>query len=97
MWGRFRTLSERKVLFFHNMNDMRPRWFVRNLESALNVLPLTVVTGARQTGKTTLVKSIGPSRAYLTLDDVGVLDRAERHPDALLRSRSSVVKCNGRF
>ena len=35
------------------MNGIRPRWFLRNLESALNVLPVTVVTGARQTGKTT--------------------------------------------
>jgi predicted AAA+ superfamily ATPase len=69
------------------MNDIRPRWFVRNLESALKVLPVTVVTGARQTGKTTLVKSLSPSRAYFTLDEVGVLDQAERHPDALLSSR----------
>ncbi len=65
------------------MNEIRQRWFVRNLESALKVLPVTVVTGARQTGKTTLVKSFGPSRAYFTLDDVGVLDQAERHPEAL--------------
>lgn len=69
------------------MNSIRPRWFVRNLESALKVLPVAVVTGARQTGKTTLVKSLGPSRAYFTLDDVGVLDQAERHPEALLSSR----------
>ena len=66
------------------MNGIRPRWFVRNLESALKVLPVTVVTGARQTGKTTLVKSLGPSRAYFTLDDVGVLDQVERHPESLL-------------
>ena len=69
------------------MNGIRPRWFVRNLESALRVLPVTVVTGARQTGKTTLVKSLSPARAYFTLDDVGVLDQAERHPDTLLSSR----------
>lgn len=69
------------------MNDMRSRWFARNLESALRVLPVTVVTGARQTGKTTLVKSLGPSRTYFTLDDVGVLDQAERHPDSLLATR----------
>src|SRR6266404_2454646 len=68
------------------MNGIRPRWFVRNLESALQVLPVTVVTGARQTGKTTLVKTLGPSRAYFTLDDLGVLDQAERHPETLLAS-----------
>lgn len=69
------------------MNSIRPRWFVRNLEAALKVLPVTVVTGARQTGKTTLVRSLAPARTYLTLDDVGVLDQAERHPDALLGRR----------
>ena len=69
------------------MNGIRPRWFAQNLESALKVLPVTVVTGARQTGKTTLVKSFAPARAYFTLDDVGILDQAERHPDALLSSR----------
>ncbi len=69
------------------MNGIRPRWYVRNLESALRVLPVTVVTGARQTGKTTLVKSMDPDRAYFTLDDLGVLDQAERSPDALLGSR----------
>jgi len=69
------------------MKRLRPRWFAKNLESALKVLPVTVVTGARQTGKTTLAKSLSPSRAYFTLDDVGVLDQAERQPDSLLRSR----------
>jgi predicted AAA+ superfamily ATPase len=69
------------------MNSIRPRWFARNLASALKVLPVTVVTGARQTGKTTLVQSLGPDRAYFTLDAVDVLDQAERHPETLLASR----------
>ena len=68
------------------MNDISPRWFIGNLQSALRVLPVTVLTGARQTGKTTLVKSLRPSRAFFTLDEVGTLDQAERHPDALLAS-----------
>lgn len=69
------------------MNGIRRRWFSQNLESALKVLPVTVVTGARQTGKTTLAKSLGDQRSYFTLDDVGVLAQAERNPDSLLASR----------
>ncbi len=69
------------------MNGIRHRWFSQNLESALKVLPVTVVTGARQTGKTTLAKSLDSKRAYFTLDDVGVLDQAERNPDSLLTTR----------
>jgi len=69
------------------MNDIRLRWFAGNLATALKVLPVVVVTGARQTGKTTLVKSLGPARNYFTLDDVGVLDQAERNPDSLFVAR----------
>ncbi|HRT07905.1 MAG TPA: ATP-binding protein [Candidatus Paceibacterota bacterium] len=69
------------------MNGIRNRWFSRNLESALKVLPVTVVTGARQTGKTTLVRMLGAKRSFFTLDDFGVLDQAERNPDSLLDSR----------
>jgi hypothetical protein len=60
------------------MKDIRPRWFGRNLATALKILPVTVVTGARQTGKTTLVKTLGSTRTYLTLDEVSVLDRPPR-------------------
>jgi len=73
------------------MDNIKPRWFLRNLQSALRVLPVTVLTGARQTGKTTLTKSIEPSRAYFTLDEIGVLDQAERNPDSLLATRPVIL------
>lgn len=49
------------------------------------------MTGARQTGKTTLAQAIEPARAYFTLDDVGVLDQAERNPDSLLTTRPVIL------
>lgn len=73
------------------MKGIKLRWFGRNLQSALRVLPVTVLTGARQTGKTTLTRAIEPSRAYFTLDDVGVLDQAERNPDSLLGTRPVIL------
>ena len=73
------------------MEKIRPRWFRRNLQTALRVLPVTVLTGARQTGKTTLTQAIEPARAYFTLDDVGVLDQAERNPDSLLATRPVIL------
>jgi len=69
------------------MKEIRDRWFQKNLEAALRVLPVSVLTGARQTGKTTLSRSVTPTRSYLTLDDIGVLDQALRTPDSLLASR----------
>src|SRR5882724_7860544 len=73
------------------MGEIKPRWFRRNLQTALRVLPVTVLTGARQTGKTTLTQAIEPARAYFTLDDVGVLDQAERNPDSLLATRPVIL------
>lgn len=69
------------------MNEIKLRWFRKNLQAALRVLPAVVVTGARQTGKTTLVKSLEATRAYYTLDDLGVLDQAQRQPETLLATR----------
>jgi predicted AAA+ superfamily ATPase len=73
------------------MGRIKPRWCSKNLQSALRVLPVTVLTGARQTGKTTLTQSLEPTRAYFTLDDVGILDQAERNPDSLLAARPVVL------
>lgn len=54
---------------------------------ALARSPVVVLTGARQTGKTTLVTSlIGQERNFITLDDIEILERAEKQPDSLLES-----------
>lgn len=73
------------------MDNIKPRWFQQNLQAALRVLPVSVLTGARQTGKTTLTQGIVPARAYFTLDDLGVLDQAARNPDALLATRPVIL------
>jgi len=65
--------------------------FRHNLHTALRVLPVTVLAGARQTGKTALMQAIEPARAYFTLDDIGVLDQAEGNPDSLLVTRSVIL------
>ena len=52
----------------------------------LGRMPVVVVTGARQTGKTTLVRHLEPAkgRHFVTLDSLGALDQARREPDALV-------------
>ena len=56
-------------------------------------MPVVVVTGARQTGKSTLVGDLVPGgRASYSLDDLDVRAQAERSPDELLeRSRTLVL------
>ena len=64
----------------------RPRLLQEPLSRAASVMPVVVVTGARQTGKTTLVRELGPrgDRLYVTLDDMDVLEQAAFEPDDLV-------------
>ena len=62
-----------------------PRHAEHALARMLETFPVVVVTGARQTGKSTLVRDRLPgSRAYLTLDDVLLRDEARRDPELFL-------------
>lgn len=63
-----------------------PRWMGGRLEKLLRRFPVVVVTGARQTGKTTLVQRLPSARhrTYRTLDDPVSLESAARDPEAFL-------------
>jgi len=65
--------------------DYAPRVLESIIDARLNAFPVVVVTGARQTGKSTLARHLGgEERTYLTLDDLSVLEQAVRSPDQLL-------------
>ncbi|MGH7824435.1 MAG: ATP-binding protein [Candidatus Binatia bacterium] len=72
------------------MNNLHSPFIPRLLEpvvdEALRQFPVVVVTGATQTGKSTLVQNLpsAGTRVYLTLDDLDILARAERFPEALV-------------
>ena len=62
-----------------------PRLVDDALVARLRVMPAVVLTGARQTGKSTLVEQLVPGkRRYRSLDEFDVRDAARRHPEALL-------------
>ena len=65
-----------------------PRFAAGLLQRALDVSPVVVLMGARQTGKSTLVRSepFLADRLYLTLDDPETHERARLAPRDLLRS-----------
>ena len=52
----------------------------------MQVAPVTVLLGARQTGKSTLVRWLPElgDRPYLTLDDFAVRAQAQTDPESLL-------------
>ena len=64
-----------------------PRVASRLLQEAMEDFPVVVVTGARQTGKTTLVRDLlsDPDRLYVSLDDLEALSQAETDPNGMVR------------
>lgn len=69
------------------MESIRKRWLTGRVQAALEALPVVVLTGARQTGKTTLTRGLPERRSFLSLDDLDVLGQARSDPDTLLASR----------
>lgn len=69
------------------MTDYLPREIASRLERALRQLPVVVLSGLRQTGKSTLLqrkKSLATGRTYRTLDDFATLAAAQANPESLL-------------
>lgn len=73
--------------------EPEPRLASEALRRAATVMPAVVVTGARQTGKSTLVGRLfaGPERLHLTLDDLDVLGQARADPEDLLGRASRIT------
>jgi hypothetical protein len=72
---------------------MLPRVAAQHLTVGADVMPIVVIMGARQTGKSTLVRSHPTfgSYAYLTLDTVDIRAQAKSDPRALLRRAPRLV------
>ena len=77
----------------------RKRWITFSLKEALTLMEkgaisVITLTGARQTGKTTLVRNEEPFNAwdYINLDNLDVLAVAKTTPEALIgRSKAVIV------
>src|SRR5512139_522508 len=77
------------MIIIHVM-ELLPRLVSASLIRRARVMPVVVLGGARQTGKSTLVRDLGPpgERLYLTLDDLDVLGQARSDPgDLVSRAR----------
>lgn len=62
-----------------------PRFAAERLQSLLGTFPVVVLTGARQTGKTALVRRTLPHYHYVSLDLPSLAALAETEPDRFLR------------
>jgi len=79
------------MIIIHAVKTL-PRLVEPALAARLRVMPAAVVTGARQTGKSTLAaKRVQGTRRYASLDDLDVLDAARRDPEALVGGSGPVT------
>src|SRR3989304_6543941 len=67
-------------------NPVLPRAAAAAIERAARIAPVVVLLGARQTGKTTLLRALPllEGRPYLTLDDFDLRAQAEAEPEAVV-------------
>ena len=79
------------MIIIHGMNPL-PRVVGPALRERLAAMPAVVLTGARQTGKSTLAEHlVAGQRQYRSLDDLDVLDAARRDPETLVGGREPVT------
>ena len=79
------------MIIIQAMNEILPRLAAEQLEAHLRTMPAVVVTGARQTGKSTLAEAAAPAHRPVSLDDFDALDAARRQPEALLGAGEPVT------
>jgi len=71
----------------------RKRWIGNLLRECLDVTPVIVLTGARQTGKTTLLQNEKPFKNwhYINLDDIDTLSALKKSPMDILSAFEQIV------
>jgi len=74
-------------------SSYKPRWLANRLRQVANAHPVAILTGARQVGKSTLLRNESPFLSWRqhTLDDIDILRQAEREPEALWAGTANVV------
>lgn len=70
-----------------------PRWVAPQLERAVEDHSIVVLTGARQVGKSTLLRHEEPTRhwKYITLDSMDAMRQGERDPEGLWAGADHVI------
>jgi len=75
------------------MTGYKPREISKVLTEALENMPVVVLSGMRQAGKSTLLLNQPElrNRRYMTFDDFGVLEAARRNPEELISGKEPLT------
>lgn len=68
-----------------------PRRLARQIREAVRQFPVVVLTGARQVGKSTLLRQEFQDFAYHTLDDFGLREQAELDPASIWKGETRII------
>src|SRR5690606_29345043 len=63
-----------------------PRYLAPLVKEALHDTPVVCLLGPRQSGKTTLARTLEPERSYITFDDSTLLSNARQDPTGFINS-----------
>lgn len=77
----------------HRESKYKSRWLADTLRKAVEDHPIIVLTGARQVGKSTLLRNEFPFAKwkYLTLDDFDTLAQAQTDPASLWTGANEII------
>ena len=67
------------------------RYIERDILSAVQSRPVLLLTGARQTGKSSLLQRMFKDLEYITLDSIQYAEQAKENPDYFLGSFKQAV------
>ena len=79
--------------FYSHSERYLERWLTPLLRTAVDEHPVVVLTGARQVGKSTLLRQAEPFAhwRYRTMDDFDALRQASEHPAGLWAGATEIV------
>ena len=75
------------------MTKYKPREITKSLLEALENMPVVVLSGMRQCGKSTLLQNEPKFKTakYLSFDDFGILETAKRNPESLIEGEKLII------
>ena len=77
--------------YSHIESNYKQRRISSHIKKIAGTIPVVVVTGARQVGKSTMLRHEFPDYTYVTMDDYAMLDQARHDPQSLWHDTDQII------